>query len=128
MISTTTKAYLSRTEYGSVEGQVIGCTQFNSSPAFVFQERLSGDRIICALAPDFAERLGPEHRWPEVWSGQYLRIGGELIYGADGTLKWINASYHEKIRWADVSLSDIRGLDVLKQRTVHQHLDEFWGE
>ena len=117
-----------RTEYGSVEGQVIGLTRYYSHPALVFLERLAASRVVCVLTKDLAERLGPEHHWSEAWSGQHLRIGGELIYDSAGSLKRINASYYEKISWAEVSLSDLRDVEILEGKTVQEHLDEFWGE
>lgn len=117
-----------RTEYGSAEGEVIGITKYYSSPALVFQERLSGERIVCVLTAKLANELGPQHQWSEAWSGQHLRVGGELIYGPEGILKRINASYCEPIVWAEVRLSDLRKADVLEGRTVQEHIDEFWGE
>jgi hypothetical protein len=83
---------------------------------------------MCVLTPALAQELGPEHQWSEAWEGQSLRIGGKLAYGADGKLKRINASFHEAIEWSDVSLLDLKRLDITDGRTVQQHLDEFWGE
>lgn len=118
---------LQRTEYGSVEGQVVGLTRYYSAPSLVLQERLTGQKVVCVLSPALASLIGPSHQWSEAWEGQYLRIGGALVYSSDGRLKRINASHHESIEWADVSLHDLRGIDILQGRTVQQHLDEFWG-
>ncbi len=119
---------LQRTEYGSVEGQVVGLTKYYSSPALVFQERLTGQKVVCVLSPALASLIGPSHQWSEAWEGQHLRIAGMLIYGSDGRLKRINATHHEVIKWANISLNDLRGIDILQGRTVQQHIDEFWGE
>jgi hypothetical protein len=119
---------LRRVEFGSVEGQVVGLTRYYSSPALVFQERLSGARVICVLTPELAEEMGPLHQWSEAWEGEYLRLSGKLFYDPAGQLKRINASGYEEIKWADVPISDLRGIDVLNGRTVQQHIDEFWGE
>lgn len=119
---------LRRTEFGSVEGQVIGLTRYYSSPALVFQDRLSGDRVIAVLTPELASKVGPDHQWSEAWDGEYLRLIGQLFYDPAGHLKRINAANYEEIEWANVSLLDLRGADLLQGRTVKQHLDEFWGE
>lgn len=117
-----------RTEYGTIECQVIGLTRYYSSPAIIVVERLSRDKVICVLTPKLAAELGPEHQWSEAWEGQSLRIGGKLTYGSDGKLKRINASFHENIEWADVTLADLKKLDITDGQTVEQHLDQFWGE
>jgi len=118
---------LQRTEYGSVEGQVIGLTKYYSSPALVFQERLTGQKIVCVLTPQLASAIGPSHDWSEAWEGQFLRLGGKLIYATDGRLKRVNATHYEEIGWADIPLSAIRDIDILQGRTVQEHIDEFWG-
>lgn len=117
-----------RTEYGAVECQVIGLTRYYSSPAIIVLERLSKAKVVCVLTPQLAEQLGPEHQWSEAWEGQSLRIGGKLTYGSDGKLKRINATFQEPIEWADVSIADLRTLDITGGLTAQQHLAEFWGE
>lgn len=117
-----------RTEYGTIECQVVGLTRYYSSPAIVVVERLSRDKVLCVLTPEIAAQLGPEHQWSEAWEGQNLRIGGKLTYGSDGKLKRVNVAFHETIEWADVTLLELKGLDITGGRTVRQHLEEFWGE
>ena len=119
---------LQRTEYGSLECQVIGLTRYYSSPAIIVTERLTREKVVCVLTPKLAAELGPEHQWSEVWGGQDLRIGGKLTYDSNGKLKRINASFYESIEWTDIPISDLRGLDITGGRTVQEHLDEFWGE
>ena len=117
-----------RTEFGTVECQVIGLTKYYSSPAIVILERLSREKVLCVLTVDLASKLGPEHQWSEAWSGEHLRIGGKLTYGADGKLKRINASFYEAIEWSDVRVVDLNSLDITQGKSVQEHLDEFWGE
>lgn len=119
---------LERAEFGSVEGQVIGLTKYYSAPALVFQERLSGDKVVCVLSDQLAALIGPTHQWAEAWNGQQLRIAGKLVYAKDGRLKRINATHHEEVVWADISILDLRGIDILQGRTVQEHIAEFWGE
>lgn len=119
---------LQRTEFGTIECQVVGLTRYYSSPAIIAVERLSRSKVICILSSKLAAELGAEHQWSEAWEGQHLRIGGKLTYGSDGKLKRINVAFHETIEWADVSLADLKQLDITDGQTVQQHLDEFWGE
>lgn len=117
-----------RIEYGSIECQVVGLTRYYNNPAMVVVERLSRDRVMCVLTPELAAELGPEHQWSEAWSGESLRLGGKLLFGPDGKLKRVQASFYEPIKWADVSLADLEGLDITQGRTIQEHLEEFWGE
>jgi hypothetical protein len=119
---------LQRTEYGTIECQVIGLTKYYNSPAIIVVERLSGEKVWCVLTRALAAELGPEHQWSEAWSGQGLRVGGKLTYGSDGKLKRINASFHETIEFADVRITDLKDIDITQGRTAQEHLDEFWGE
>lgn len=117
-----------RVEFGSIEGRVIGLTRYYKSPALVFQERLTGDKVLCVLSAKLAAEIGPTHQWDEAWEGQQLRIAGKLVYSKEGKLKRINANYHEEVAWADIPIADLGGIDILQGRTVHEHLAEFWGE
>lgn len=118
----------SRVEYGSIEGRVVGLTTYYNNRALMLLERLSGKQIVCSLSDELAAKLGPTHQWQEAWEGSRLLIGGEIVYGADGSIKKVNATYHEELPFTDVPLADLRGLDILQGRTTREHLEEFWGE
>lgn len=119
---------LERTEFGSVEGRVIGLTKYYNSAALVFLEKLSGKKVLCALSSKLADEIGPSHQWTEAWDGQQLRIAGKLIYGKDGSLKRINATHYEEVKWADIPVADLQNVDVLRGRGIDEHLAEFWGD
>ena len=116
------------TEYGSVEGEVVGLTSYYDARALVLRERLSGERITCVLSADLAAKIGPEHRWLEAWGGRRYLIGGSLQYGPEGMLKRIDAVTFDEVPAADVALTDIRGADILGGDTVKEHLKRFWGD
>jgi hypothetical protein len=81
------------------------------------------------LAPELAEHLGPENKWSDAWEGSHLLVSGELFYGVDGKLKRINAIYSEKVAVPEkISLKELQKADVLQDRTIQEHIDEFWGE
>jgi hypothetical protein len=117
----------SRIEYGSIEGRVVGLTTYYNNRALVLLERLSEKQVVCSLTDELAAKLGPTHQWQEAWEGSRLLIGGEIVYGADGTIRKVNASYHEELPWTDVSLADVKGIDLLQGRTTREHLEKFWG-
>lgn len=119
---------LRRTEYGTVEGLVVVLTTYHQSPALQIVERLTNERVTCVLSEELAAEIGPEHSWSDAWKGRFLRIGGEMVYGKDGKLKRIHASYHEEVVWSDVPVSALKDLDILQGKTIQEHLDDFWGE
>ncbi len=78
--------------------------------------------MTCGLSAELAESLGPDHSWNEAWEGRRLLGSGALHYGHDGSLKRIDASSAEEKPWTDVSLADIRDIDILQGRSVSEHL------
>lgn len=114
---------LRRTEYGTVEAEVVGLTRWNGKPALVVQHRLSGMKVTCVLAKELAGQVGPAHRWIEAWeAGSRVLISGALHYGDDGNLRRIDAETVVSVPYTDVSLSELRGIDILEGRTVAEHL------
>ncbi|SFG64738.1 hypothetical protein SAMN04488020_10384 [Palleronia marisminoris] len=117
-----------RTEFGTVEGEISGLTRWNGKPALDIIERLSEKKFTCVLSDELSEKVGPEHKWNEVWDGRRVHITGALYYNADGDLKRADASEFEEVPWTDVSVNDLKSLDVLGEKTMQEHLDEIRGE
>lgn len=82
----------SRTEIGSIEGDVIQTTTYHKKPALVIRDRVSGHDVVCVLSSDLADAVGPHHRWDEVWHSRRVLIGGELFYRPDGQVARIGAT------------------------------------
>lgn len=103
---------LSRTEYGSVEGDIISATTYYSRPALVLKERLSNGKVTCVLESGSADHIGPNHSWTEVWNGRRVLVGGALRYNAEGRIERIDAETLEVIEGRNITLDEIRALDV----------------
>lgn len=120
---------LRRTEFGSIEIQVAGVTQWNGRPALIGIERLSGERVPCILSDELAEKLGPAHKWAEAWGdNRRLLISGHLHHSADGYVKRVDATDAEEFAWTDVPLSSLRDIDLLNGRSVREHLRALWRD
>lgn len=120
---------LRRTEYGSIEIQVIGVTRWNGRPALVGFERLSEERVLCVLTDDLAEKLGPEHKWAEAWGdNRRLLVSGAMHYSTEGAIKRLDAVTAEELAWTDVPLAALRDIDILNGRSVRDHLSRVWGD
>ncbi len=118
----------SRTEYGTIEAEVFGIILWNYKPALSVRERLSQDRVTCVLSEELATELGPQHLWSEVWEGRRLLVGGAMHYGPDGSLKRIEADTADLRSWTDVSIADVRDIDILQGQSVSEHLRLLRGE
>lgn len=119
---------LRRTEYGSIEAEVVGITRWNDRPALTVVERLSGNKVTCILEPELAEQLGPVHRWNEVWENGRVLLTGALHYNDDGILKRVNVTGLEPRPFTDVSLAELRDIDLLQGRSVSEHIRRIRGE
>ncbi len=117
-----------RTEFGTVEGEIVGLTKWNGKPALVVVERLSEKEFTGVLSSELSERLGPQHNWAEVWEGRRVHLTGALQYNSEGDLKRADIEYFEEVPWTDVSIADLKSLDVLEGRTLKEHLDLVRGE
>lgn len=123
-----TRVDWSRTEYGSVEGEVCGLTRWNNRPALLMIERLSGERFTCVLDQDLADRVGPDHRWIEAWDGRRLLVTGELYFNAAGSLKRAEIYELEEKPWTEVKISDLRGINIIDDRSVKEHVKKLRGD
>jgi hypothetical protein len=117
-----------RTEFGTVEGEIVGLTKWNGRPALVVVERLSEKEFTCVLSSELSEHLGPQHNWAEVWEGRRVHLTGALQYNTEGDLKRADIEHFEEVPWTDVSIADLKNLDVLDGRTLKEHLDLLRGE
>ena len=112
-----------RTEFGMVEGEIHGLTKWKRKPALVITERLSEKPLNCVLSDSLSKKIGPEHQWSEVWEGNCVSVSGTLHYNSEGELRRVEANQIKKIDWTDVPLTRLRNVDVLKGRTLAEHLD-----
>ena len=113
-----------RTELGSMEGEVIGLKRYYGNPALSFVERISGVEVTVSLSKELWKKIGPEHAWSEVWQGHRFRLTGLLYYGADGTIKRAEVEAFEMLQVPDLPLDRLRKADVLGDLTMEEHLDE----
>ncbi|MCF3592463.1 hypothetical protein LZG00_00430 [Rhodobacteraceae bacterium LMO-12] len=117
-----------RTEYGTVEGEIAGLTRWNGKPALDVIERLSEKKFTCVLSDDLSAQIGPAHRWSEVWEGRRVELTGALHYNSEGDLKRADIEAFDEVPWTDVTIHDLKPLDVLGERTMQEHLEELRGK
>lgn len=117
-----------RTEHGTVEGEVQSLTKWNGKPALVITERLSGEKFTGVLDTDLVERIGSEHTWREAWEGHRVFVSGALHFNAESVLKRADISDLVDVAWTDVSLTDLRKLDLLNGLTVSEHIRIIRGD
>jgi hypothetical protein len=94
---------LTRTEIGSIDGQVTDTTTYYGHPAVRIRERVTEADVVCVLSASLAERVGVQHNWRDVWQGRRVLVSGEISYRADGAIARIQAT--------DISTIDTRPLE-----------------
>jgi hypothetical protein len=120
---------LTRTEFGSIEGDVIGITTHYRRPAFLIRDRLSDREVKCVLSDEAAPKIGAEHEWREAWSGQRVLVAGRLHFNSNGDLLKVDADEVTTITPRDVSLKDIQGgTPDPGAPSARKYLDKLWGE
>ncbi len=119
---------LSRREFGSVEGRVIGVTTHYKKPALVLRERLSGREVKCVLSTASADAIGAQHQWSEVWKDQRVAIAGLCHYDKVGTLTLVEVEEITRHQSRDVPISALRDPNFSGGLTSQEHLDRLWGE
>jgi hypothetical protein len=118
---------LSRREMGSVEGESAEPTTLYGRPAIRIRERLSNKSIVCSLSADLARRIGPSHRWEEVWGSQRVLVMGEIVYGKDGLVSRVNASDLSFINSRTATFSELGMPDFTGGVTPPEYLGWLWG-
>ena len=119
---------LSRSEIGSVEGDIIELTTYYGQPAIRLRERLHGWDIPCVLSTTLAERIGHDHDWLEVWGGRRVQVSGEIIFGLDGRIRRVNAMNIQSVHSRPVSFSDIADPNFTGGLPIREYLRHLWDD
>ena len=123
-----TKRDWTRTEYGTAEGQIAGLARWNDKPSLIVKERLSEQVFKCVLSQELVERIGPAHKWIEAWDGSRVFVTGALHYNADSVLKRADIDDLEVFDWTDVSIRELRKVDLVDGKTVEEHIRLIRGQ
>ena len=97
---------LSRSEFGSVEGNVADATTYRRQPALRLRERISGSEVLCVLSDELAKKAGA-HKWQEVWEGARVIVWGEVQFNRKGTIISIRADDIIEVAPRDLTYADI---------------------
>lgn len=117
---------LSRTELGSIEGDVTDATTHYGKPAIRLRERVTGAEVVCVMSPDLAEKIGDRHAWREVWTGHRMMVSGEVVYKKDGTVLRVHADDMRPMDVASLSFSDLAIPGITGDLAPQEYLDSLW--
>jgi hypothetical protein len=121
---------LTRTEYGSVEGNVILVGSYYNKPAFLLRHRLSGRDVWCVLNPQNADAVGGIHSWKEAWGGgQRVLVRGGLHYNSCGDLIKVNAEDVQELKHdaGELGSSELREGSFVRGFSPVKYLERLWG-
>lgn len=117
---------LSRTEYGSIEGEIAEAVTHYGRPAIRIRERLTGAIVQCVLSQELAERIGQEHNWEEIWSGQRVLVVGEIFYRNDGLVSRVHVTDMQTIAPHPITIQDIADPNFTNGLTPAEHIARLW--
>ena len=116
-----------RTEYGTVEVEIVGLTRWNSRPALDVTDRLSERKFKCVLSEELSSTMGPAHMWNEVWEGRFVEAHGALHYNSEGHLVRVDVTAIEPIKWENVTDSNMLDIDLIGESSMEELLASIRG-
>lgn len=117
----------SRSEFGTIDGYVAEAKTYHGRPAIYVKEALSGRIIPCVLSEKLANEVGATHSWLDAWSGKRVRIKGELFFDRGGLISRVGAIGLADVTPSEVSLKELRSIDLLEGLAPAEHIDRLWG-
>lgn len=117
---------LSRSEYGSVEGQIVEATTYHARPAIRIQEHLTSAIVMCVFSQELGERIGQQHNWVEIWAGQRVLVIGQLFYRKDGAVNRVLAADMQTINPHPISIRDIADPSFTNGLSPAEHIARLW--
>lgn len=117
----------SRSEFGTIDAHVAEAKTWNGRPALYVRDRISGRVFPCILSDQLANRVGPTHSWSDAWSGKRVRVKGEIFYDKSGAISRVGAVNVTDVNPSQVSVADLKRINVLSGRSPKEHIDRLWG-
>lgn len=117
----------SHSEFGVIDAHVGRTDTYHGKPAIYIKDRLSGALVPCILSDELAAKEGPVHSWTDAWSGKRIRVRGRIYYDRHGKISRVSAVDLEDVSPRDVSLKELREIDLLGGKSPVEHLDDLWG-
>jgi hypothetical protein len=115
---------LSRSEYGSIEGDVAETTTYYHRPALTVRDRLTGQDVMCILTPELAGAIGAEHNWQEVWDARRVIVSGEVFYSAKGLPERVNVVDFRVVEPKEIAASAIFDSGFTAGMTSAEYIDK----
>jgi predicted nucleic acid-binding protein len=123
----TREVDLSRTEFGSIEGEITETTTYYGTPAIKVQERLNGWGVTCIFSSELAEKARHSRDWDEVWSGRKILIRGRISYDRLGHLFRVHAENIQDVGAArPLTYQDIADPTFTNGLTPQDHIESIW--
>ncbi len=113
-------------EFGSVEGNVTKAITHYGKPAIRIRDRLSGKEIVCVLPPAIASRIGKDHAWDEVWSGERVLVTGRVKRSSDGTISVVTAEDITTITSKPIVLEELVDKNISAGMSPAEYISELW--
>ncbi len=128
LIEKTRREDQSRTEFGTIEGNVLSTSTYYGKPAVVLRDRLSGLDVTCIFSPELVARVGASHTWAEVWNSRRVLVTGEISYRKDGRIQQVLALDIEDVDPRPLRYSDIARPGLTGGLSPSEYIDAQWED
>jgi hypothetical protein len=118
----------SRTEMGSLEGNVLLTGPYYGQPAIQLRESLSDAEIWCVFTPETAASIGPNHSWAETWRNRRVRVTGAIQYDRKGNIRRVNVSTLKEIDPTPLHYSQIADPNFTGGLSASDYIKSLWEE
>jgi hypothetical protein len=121
-------ADLSRSEIGSVEGNIISLDTYYGQPAIRLEERLHGLQFPCVLSSSLAEQVGHQHDWAEVWTGRRVQVSGRILFRPAGHIGRVYATDIKPVDHRRLTYADIADPNFTNGLSPREYLSRLWED
>ena len=122
------EADLSRSEIGSVEGNIISLDTYHGRPAIRLEERPHGWQFPCVLSNSLAEQVGHQHDWAEVWRGRRVQVSGQILFRAEGHIGRVYATDIKPVDHRLLTYADIVDPNFTNGLSPREYLSRLWED
>lgn len=115
----------SRTEQGSLEGEIAYVGTYYTHPAIKLRERRSRTEIWCRISDNIAEQIAEQADFNDIWQHHRVLVKGAITYRSDGGIAGVTAKSIQRVAPKKVLVSDIRDPNFTSGHSITDYLEKF---
>lgn len=114
-----------KTQIGSVDGNLIEVGTHYGKPAILIRERKTGSEIWCIVPDEFRPQIADKATLNDVWSGRRVVVRGIIYFDRERKISKVEASHIRRIDGLDVPLENILDKSFTDDMPATEYLEKF---